>query len=191
MHNKSLTKQSLHYIYSKYAPHYETLATTQMSSIWIQRWMYGYLSVQEIILLITQGESGAVKGNRKRATSTRVRFQSRSTQKTYTLTQLCKNKHAGKTGTRMWGLIRIVLKCPMKIQNKATHNWLFYFIFIVLPMINITEFLQMHVYNLTCDQLWKTCLLDAYHENECPCDKRYPFICQLKHIHCWQCLKTT
>ena len=146
-----------------------------MSSIWIQRWMDGYLSVQETILLITQGESDGVKGNRKRATSTRVRLQSRSTQKLYTLTQLCKNKHAGNTGTRMWGLIRIVLKCPVKIQNKTTHNWLFYFIFIVLLMINITGFLQMHVYHLTCDQLWKTCLLDAHHENECPSDKRHSF----------------
>jgi len=58
--------------------------------------MDGYLSVQETILLITQGESDGVKGNRKRATSTRVRLQSRSTQKLYTLTQLCKINMPGK-----------------------------------------------------------------------------------------------
>lgn len=37
--------------------------------------------------------------------------------KMYTLTQLCKNTHVRETGTRMWGLIETVLKCPVKTQN--------------------------------------------------------------------------
>lgn len=130
--------------------------------------------------------------DRKRATSTKVRGKSRPTMM-YTLTQLHQNTHVGKTGTRMWGLIRVVLKCPVEIQN------------LIKPLIVGSSILfpepfwwsiiqnsyKRHVQNLTHDQFWKRCLLGVYCQSEGPPDKRHPFICQLKHTHCSQCLKAT
>lgn len=47
-------------------------------------------------------------------------------------------------------------------------------------MIHITEFLKNASAQFNMTNFEK----HAYDENECPVDKRHPFICQAKHIHC-------
>lgn len=146
VHNKLLTKQSVHSIYSKYVPHWETLETTQTSSIeWKVKPMATYQCRGSFYCHHKEEdvECEVIRKHEPRSDAKVHNKKDVHTDPNYT--EICMWK---LPGIRMWAWTQkdsFYLTSPIKIQDliksHTIGSYFYSFISMGLLIIN-TEFLQ-------------------------------------------------